>query len=292
MGAMNLAPITRELVIARSRSLPSFPCVVVEIVNTLDDPDSNLDILVRAIRRDPLISARVISLANTAALRGTRTTEINDISAATSLIGLNRLRHIALISSLSTFVNGAARNGLPNAYWTHSVAVGICCEELAIHCGLDVAPSMALLAGLVHDIGQLWLYHFDPKLAHFCRGVARDRAVDIEQVEREHFGIGHGCVGAWLLEHWALPEAMAEAVSGHHDGKIVASNPLVALVQVAEVLSNALDLVARAENRVTNLSLTACEQLGLIWDDSARHLFGRIESRANHETAFFNAPAP
>jgi len=111
------AMVSREIVIASSRTLPSFPSVVNRILSTLDDVDAHFDVLVQAVNRDPVISARVVSLANTAALRGMRAAAVVDIASAISLIGITRLRHITLISSLNTFFNGVARQGLPSFYW-------------------------------------------------------------------------------------------------------------------------------------------------------------------------------
>jgi putative nucleotidyltransferase with HDIG domain len=292
MNNPDTAPVTREIVIAGSRSLPSFPSVVTLILATLDDPHGSMPVLSRAINLDPLISARVISVVNTVAVRGARDTEVCDINTAISLIGMNRVRHIALISSLNTFVAGAARVGLPRSYWQHSVAVGICCEELAVYTGVDVSPSMALMAGLLHDIGQLWLHHYNPAKAQACRDQAREQTVDVEQIEREQFGQGHSDIGAWLLHYWSLPDVLVDAVRAHHDGVPQPNNPLVALLHVAEVLSNALDLTVRAENRVISMSQPACEQLALVWDASTHPLFGRIESRARHANTIFGAPTP
>jgi len=293
MMAMAFTPtINRDSVIAGSRSLPSFPSVVSEILATLDDPDGNFNVLVRAINRDPLISARVISVANTVAMRGARESEVCDIATATSLIGMSRVRHITLISSLNTFVAGAARHGLPHSFWQHSVAVGICCEELAQWVDIPVSSSMALMAGLLHDIGQLWLHHVNPNLAQACRVQARKRTVSVEVIETAHFGVAHGTIGAWLLEHWSLPDAVVAAVGAHHSHVATPGNPLVALLHVAEVLSNALDLTGRIDNRVTTLSSAACQQLGLVWNEESRALFGRIEARASHANAFFAKSAP
>lgn len=284
-------PITREVVISLSRSLPSFPAVVSDILATLDDPDGNFNVLVHAITRDPLISARVIAAANTVAMRGARESEVCDIATATSLIGMSRVRHITLISSLNTFVAGVARKGLPTDYWQHSVAVGICCEELSVYVDAPVSPAIALMAGLLHDIGQLWLHHADPRLAQLCRDEARARSVNVEVLESVHFGVTHGTVGAWLTQHWSLPAGLAVAIGQHHNPETVPGNPLVPLLHVAEVLSNALDLTHRIDNRVTHLSAAACQQLGLVWNEEVRPLFGRIEARAGHANAFFAKPA-
>jgi len=289
---MSSATLTRELVIKGSRSLPSFPVVITEILAALDDPDGNFDFLVHAISRDPIISARVLSVANTVAMRGTRDAEVCDIAMATALIGINRVRHITLISSLSTFVAGASRSGMPSSFWQHSVAVGVCCEELARHIIAPVAPATALVAGLLHDIGQLWLYHFNAQAVQACWREATAKAIGIDELERKYFGADHSLIGAWLAESWHLPTDIVAAIGGHHQPDAALGVTLVPLVHVAEVLSNALDLAGRAENRVTHLSSAACEQLGLVWNDDIRALFGRIEARSSHANAFFGATTP
>lgn len=285
-------PLTREEVIRHSRSLPSFPRLITQILATLDDPDGNLSTLVRCINLDPLISARILSVANSAAVRGRRDSEISDIATATSLIGMSRVRHITLISSLSTFVAGNSTVRIPASFWQHSVAVGVSCEELALNNETSVPPATALVAGLLHDIGQLWLHHFKPAEFAACRQQAKARMLGIEAIEREFFGIDHGTLGSWLAEYWALPGCVVEAIHHHHTPDLALATPLVPLVHIAEVLSNALDLSAGSENRVTHLSHKACELLGLVWNTDSRLLFGRIEARASHANAFFATPTP
>jgi len=225
-------------------------------------------------------------------MRGTRESEVCDISTALSLIGMSRVRHITLISSVNTFVAGVARQGLPNSYWEHSVAVGVCCEELAAYVDLPVPPALALMAGLLHDIGHLWLQHTNPALAQHCRDEARSRAVGVESLELEYFGVTHSTVGAWLAQYWLLPTALVAAIQTHHNPGPGPDNPLVPLLHVAEVLSNALDLTHRIDNQVTTLSATACTHLGLVWNADVRPLLGRIEARASHANAFFAIPTP
>ena len=64
---MNPTPITRELVIDKARELPGFPRIISEILTTIDDPESNLNVLTQLIKLDPVIAARVLALANAAA---------------------------------------------------------------------------------------------------------------------------------------------------------------------------------------------------------------------------------
>ncbi len=281
------AQIDREEVIARSRSLPSFPTVIAEILATVDDPDGSLRVLVACIKHDPIIAARVLSVANRASSRARREAEVSDIYTATSLIGMSRVREIALISSLGGFVGKMALDERSSRLWQHSVSVGVCCQELAFHVDIPVCADSALIAGLLHDIGQFWFYSVDEEAYRRCWRTTTQRAVGVELVEREQFGVDHSTIGAWLAEHWQLPHDIVAAIRWHHVPESELASPLVPLVHVAEVLSHALDLTAGDEGRVNGISTAACAQLGVVWDESVQALFGRIEARSRHANNFF-----
>ena len=277
--------ITRDEVIERSKALPGFPLVIKQIIATIDDPEAGTEMLAGHIRHDPVIAARVLALANAAATGTRRQTSTHDIFTAASLIGMNRVREMALLVGVSGFVDDIAPVGTATSFWKHSVAVGVCSEELALH---TTAPaSAALIAGLLHDVGQLWLYRFRGESFSTTWTHALGHAVAIEQAERESYGADHSTVGAWLAEHWALPANIVAAIRCHHAPDTELAEPLVPVVHVAEVLSNALDLTDREENRVTSVSTAACKALALTWDESARALFGRMEARSRHANALF-----
>lgn len=285
---MNRPPITRDTIIQRSRLMPSFPNVVQEILATLEDPDTNLNVLVRYINLDPVITARVLAVANTAAMQGRRDADVSSIFTATSLIGLSKVRSITLISSLGAFIQKAAALSLPTSFWEHSVAISICAQELTRHVAQPISADAALISGMLHDMGQLWLYALDADATRACWQKSITSPQGIEALEREAFGIDHATVGAWLAEHWKLPPPIVEAIQYHHNPDTALANPLVPLIHVAEVLGNALDLGHRDQNRVTHISSAACEKLGLVLDDTISPLFGRIEARSRHANQFFN----
>ena len=287
---MTATPLTREAVIELSATLHGFPRIVIEILATLDDPDANLNILVGHIQHDPVIAARVLSLANVAS-QTRQGKGISDIYTATSLIGMGRVREMTLTSSIGDFVDKLAPDSMAASYWQHSVAVGVCSQELALHIAAPISADAALIAGLLHDIGQLWLYRFNAEAFRATWSQALTHAIGIEAAECERFGVDHSTIGAWLAEYWALPANICAAIRHHHNPDIALSDTLVPLVHVAEVLSNALDLAGRNENRVTAISGAACQTLGIEWNDSIQPLFGRMEARSSHANAFF-APAP
>nr|AGC72592.1 HDIG [uncultured bacterium A1Q1_fos_1134] len=283
---MQPTPISRDDVIARATELPAFPRIVVEILATLDDPDSSLELLAGHIKHDPVITARILAMANTAASMTRRLSMVRDVFTATSLIGLGRVRETALTTRLGSFVANLGGTGA-TGFWRHSVAVGVCSEELAHHVNLRTPGDLALVAGLLHDIGQLWLARFRPGDYRATWDDALAHTHDIVQAERAHLGIDHAEIGAWLAEHWGLPASIVSAIRHHHDAGNDEPELLVPLLHVAEVLSNALDLGGRPENRVTSISSTACARLGLVWNEEVRSMFGRIEARSAHANQIF-----
>lgn len=281
-------PLNRQLVIAGSQSLPAFPRIVARIVETLDDPDANLNILGAFIERDPVVAGQVLSQANVAGnLRyGGRT--VSDVFTAISLVGLARVREIAVLVSLSQVLEDPQPAERPAYFWRHSVAVGVCGIELAHWTPTPVNVDAALIAGLLHDVGQLWLRRFRPDQFAQARAQAMERGVDITTTEREIFGVDHGEVGGWIAESWGLQRDITAAIQYHHAPDRVATQPLVAVVHVAEVLSNALGLTRSNYDRVGTISTPCCETLGLDWGDGSHRLFGRIEARSQQAAALFN----
>jgi putative nucleotidyltransferase with HDIG domain len=129
----------------------------------------------------------------------------------------------------------------------------VCSEELAHHINLRTPGDIALVAGLLHDIGQLWLARFRPSDYRATWDDALSHAHGIVQAEREHLGIDHAQIGAWLAEHWGLPEPIVSAIRHHHDaGNDEPEHTRAAAACCRSVLSNALDLGCRPENRVTS----------------------------------------
>ena len=280
-------PLTREQVLAHSSELPAFPRVIQQIIATLDDPDANLTTLVEHIEHDPVITGRVLSLANRAGAARRSTVAVNDVFTATSLIGLSRVRETVITSCLADFVSGMEGVNQGGHFWQHSVAVGVCSMEIAKHAPMAVCVDSALVSGLLHDVGQLWLIRFAPQLFHASSQDALKRGVDWDVTERERFGVDHARIGAWLASGWGLSDDIVSAIAQHHALDHALAEPLVAVVHVAEVLSHALNLAHCAHSRVTTLSAASCAQLDLTWGEGSQALFGRLEARCKHAGAFF-----
>ena len=234
--------------------------------------------------RDPVLLARVLSCANAAASHSGHMREANtDIYQATSLVGIAKVRHLAAIGSVTSFVKDITTSNIPQSFQEHALCVGVCCEEIARHSSIPIPVDTALIAGLLHDIGQLWLYRFYADEFQSAWNDSFARNVGIEEIEQEYFGVSHATVGGWLAEYWSRPSELCSAIFLHHTTDFFTPEDLLPpLVHVGEVLSNALELTHRDKNRVFKVSSAACEKLGIVWDANIFPLFGRIEARSQN----------
>ncbi len=271
-----MAHLTESEIIEHVALLPAFPGVVNDILATLEDDNATLGALIQLVGRDPVITARVLSIANAAALGGRNPRELHDMQVAVSMIGLSRVREIVLAVSLAKF---SQESRMSSFFWEHSIAVGVAAQELAREAHFSV--DLALVGGLLHDIGQLWMARFYPLEFQMVRMALETSERDVLEVERAYFGMDHCMVGRILASFWKLPPAVVEAVAHHHD-KHPPAGKLLAATHVAEAIANALDLARHEQARVNYLSASACAELGLDWTQDINYLFGRIEARTRY----------
>jgi HD-like signal output (HDOD) protein len=253
--------------------LPAFPAIVTRILETLSNERAALDLLEQYLQSDPVISARILSAANRL-IRHSGREPVGDVHTAVSYLGLVRVHEIVVSTSLLDFVH---ESRCTSVFWERSLAVGLCARELAGLAGED--PDHALVAGLLHGVGILWLQVCHP---HEYQQVLIERQLrdsDLVEAERALLGIDHLQIGRLLAEHWDLPGDIAQAIAGYRVPPHGALPPLVAIVHLATVICSGLDLPFQPDSEVPHVSPQALRTLGEHWADNLPDLLGRVEVR-------------
>lgn len=287
-----MATITQDQVLSTMDELPAFPDAVIQILGALQDPDASLSVLSTCVERDPVLAGRVLSLANRAGYSVRVGGPVNDVFTAISLVGLALVRETVLLTRVGGFLQELDVQEGSDAFWRHCLAVTVCGVELAHYTEQDVGVDVALIACLLHDVGQLWLQRYAPERFRQVLAEVQDAGLELDVVERKYFGVDHSTVGAWLVQAWGLSASVVQAVAHHHRPDQAGLVPLTALVHVSEVLSQALELSDASHGRVTWISSHSCKLLGVDWGADTHSLFGRIEARSRHATALFYGLVP
>jgi putative nucleotidyltransferase with HDIG domain len=125
-------------------------------------------------------------------------------------------------------------------FWQHSIFCGLAAKSLANASG-KVTSDFAFVAGLLHDVGQLVLFHEQPGQMRVALDMVSDprNAMEMYQAEQAVFGFDHMQLGGALLRAWHLPERLQECVEFHHRPGAAKQYPVeVALVHIANGLAS------------------------------------------------------
>jgi putative nucleotidyltransferase with HDIG domain len=197
--------------------LPSLSPVLAQLVSTLGREDASVSDVAGIIRQDPVLVARVLRAANSAAYAGR--SPVVSIRDALLRLGLLRVRRLALVASLYDAVPVRGTRAAREVFWQHSLGVAHGAEIIARHAGgvpEDADPEAAFLAGLLHDIGLLVMESHYPKEAAAVKRHADTEGVPLCVAELAVLQTDHGELGALLAAHWAMPEPITVGIRAHH----------------------------------------------------------------------------
>ncbi len=262
-------------------NLPPFPAVAARILQLLSKEDAGMKELAALIRSDVAFSSEVLTMANSALF--TFRTEITGILQATVLLGLQRVKAVALTVGMRSYLMDSLKIPGVLACWRHSLACGVVCEELAGPCMVE--RDTAYLGGLMHDVGRLALTVVEPLQYSNLLLAAEENAVNILDEERKLFGVDHCQAGCWLSEQWKLPQQFAEIAAHHHDHQLPAKFDLLALVHVACRLADCIGFSAVRPTRplkfpdvLRDLPLPARSNFGVSQEDLTLKVAMKINS--------------
>ena len=202
-----LAPdeIVRDL-----RHLPSAPKVLPPLKRLLSDGNSSMSDVVRLIRLDPGIAARVLRMGNSAYYNhGTRCFTVDD---AVNRVGYEQVYELVSYAVASqVLVRPLVAYGVEaDQLWQLSVSCAAAAEILAERSGQDC--DVAYTVGLLHGLGMVaiddWVDRTQPGLKLDHKGFPREAI----EAERAALGFTQADAGAALLRHWEFPTPMCEPV--------------------------------------------------------------------------------
>jgi HD-like signal output (HDOD) protein len=230
--------------ISNVRSLPSPPALYLRLVEELRSDQTSLQRVGEIIGGDVGMSAKVLQLVNSAFFGLPR--HLSTPVEAACYLGVETIKSLVLsIHAFSELKRESLEGFAIDWLFEHSLAVGQLSREIAQAEGAPPqARDEAMMAGMMHDIGQLVLA--TQVTAPFLEAVrvSGQRRLQMWNAELEVLGATHAEVGAYLLGLWGLPQPIVEAVAYHHrPGALLAltkgsADPsfLVAWVHAADAL--------------------------------------------------------
>lgn len=207
-GVSKAFEFVRQLVVSlpgQKIDLPAFPDVVRRLQLMLAKAETTARDLAPVIESEPVLSAHLLQMANSAALNAAGN-PVTTVKGAINRLGFNLVRITAMVHALRHLEHHAALQPIRRelaVIWKDSIEVAVTCYAVARR-ALARQAEEAMLAGLLHAIGALYI------LMHTQRadpGLRQDP--DFAAILRDW----HPAIGKAILDGWELPTMLGDAVA-------------------------------------------------------------------------------
>ena len=228
-----------EVLLDQVEQLPTLPGVARHLLGLLTSESPGRREIQLAIEVDAGLSARAIRLA---LAQGRPADSLASMDAVLDTVPLDVLA--AELLSIEIVGADVARDARLARLWRHILATGMASQIIANRLG-TVPPGSALLAGILHDIGQIALAVHLPKAYLQVLDHVENTGIDLLEAERSLLGVDHAVLGRRLARRWGFSHILQNVIWLHHQSKVPAAgaNGAAVLVQVVRLA----DLVARQE---------------------------------------------
>jgi HD-like signal output (HDOD) protein len=187
--------------------LPSLPDIAVRVQQVLEDPKAARTRVAQVISADAALAARILRLANSAFFNPS-TQQIFDLQQAITRLGTQLVRCTAMSFSLQQMEFGKGDAQLRphiRELWRRGALVAAIAYVLARETRA-AKPDEALMTGLMHNIGDLYITVATPGRA------GGGESDGWEQLVREW----HPRIAGSILKHWKFPPAIIDTVVNQH----------------------------------------------------------------------------
>ena len=259
-------PITiRRLILNQPIDLPVFHPIAIKLQILLESADFTMGDVIELVNEDQVLAGQILKMANSTVYIGRVRTET--IKDAVIRLGAQHVSNLAMAVSQSGLhiSDNKVINDFLLSLWLHSHACAVGSSWIAKNTGNAQYADRAYMAGLLHDVGKLYLLKALERLNKL--GVAQ--AALEEGLLLEIFDEMHVEQGSNLMKHWNMPKTYSDVIARHHDARFDEEDILLVIVRLVNQACSLvelgpgpkldLDIQGGPENAVLQLS---SEQIG------------------------------
>lgn len=258
--------LTAELS-SRNLVFPTSLNATMKIRRALNNPDLPVDQVARIISAEPVLSAQVLRLANSATFNPAGS-KIVELRTAVQMLGFGVVRNIAIsvgMKQLKEHQSSGQTSERMEGLWTRSLRVAALSFVLAKNL-TRLSPDKAMIAGMLHDVGKFYILN---RARHYQQLFVSERVL-WEIVDQWHADIG-----AAILENWEISDDIRTAVLNYRTPAAPAAKPTLTEVLAgadlldAHIVANSLSMLDPDHLPIALLNLHLnLEQTELLMNES------------------------
>lgn len=266
---MQQAQVDDLLTILESRiqdgnlTLPVLPHVGSQVMQLVNDPESDAAALSQIIQSDQSMAGHVMRISNSAAY--SPVAKITSLQQAIARLGMRTISEISLAATMGPKMFPAEGfESVISDIWQSSLANALWSREISRVARKNV--EVAFLCGLLCEVGR-------PVVLQTVLQISEETGVVVDRESMQPLlDAYHAQVGAKLVNHWQLPEIVGQTIIGLTGAEVNPSaHHIVDIVKAAKIFAIATqaDNPIDPEPLITNPAIVA---VNLYADDVANLL--------------------
>lgn len=207
--------LTPQDVLAAAQRLPTTAQVFAQVNKLLDDPQASLEKVAGLVRLEPVLSFRVLQLAN-GAFYGFRN-PCTDLDEAITRLGFREVnRLVGMVAAQHLCANFLSVYGVgSDVFWTDSLCSALACEWFADKHSFGDGRT-AYSAGLLRSVGKVLMHRILVDRPQLWRSyVDAGEGKPLLEWEKATFGLSSVEAAGVLMESWKMPGLLSDAVLKH-----------------------------------------------------------------------------
>lgn len=236
-------------------SLPVFNATALKVQQELVKKEPNTQVLERLITGDQALSSQMLRMANSPFYRGLK--EITTVKGAIIRLGMREVGRIILLAATKDQFRTKDQeiNAIVKKLWQHSAACAIASHWIARRCQFEELSGEAFFAGLLHDVGKLFVLIVIDQLKN------RNHLTFSNQLILEALDNLHTLQGYALMKKWNMPDQYCTTARDHHQIELDPKDHLLVIVRLANLACGKLGITSKPLGEV---NLAATVEAGLL----------------------------
>lgn len=217
------------------QDLPSLPNVTEKVLRETESPDASAANVEKLISTDQSLASKVLRVVNSAyyGLPG----QVSNLSQAIVILGMQQVRNMVLGVSAIGMMKAKTPRQIEQLrlFWLHSFGATAAATFFADAKKLSPKDKeIVFVAGLLHDIGKLFLFSNFTQTYDQVTGYAATKNVSEEEAESFLLGMNHAEIAAEMAQMWKLPENICQLLKSHEGDFGGSTDPVLYVLHLAD----------------------------------------------------------
>ena len=229
--------VTIQTILSDIDRLTPVPWIVNQVMAKVEEPNSDLRDIADVIAHDPLMTAEIIRMCNSAYFGLPRA--IESVHDAIALLGLDQVVDLVLLQSgakdLAQTHTGYGLN--ENDLWRSAVLSAMIARDLAPKMGIDQV-HLLFTAALLKDIGKVILDRHIVGVFERINQLVCEEKFSFREAEKKIIGIDHAELGAIVAKQWRFSPRLVHLIRHHHpEDETTRQDPMIAAIHLADMMT-------------------------------------------------------